>query len=256
MNVLVTGSAGAVGRAVCAELLARGHHVRGLDLKENSRLPENFVGSITDFDLVTKAMADRQALVHLAAQPDMGDFVTAILPNNYLGLYYVMEAARAAGLARVVLASSMQVVSGIHQQDSLLRIEHGAAPTNHYALSKFLAEEMGRMYAHAHGLSVLAVRLGWMPRDAAAVEHIRRHQGAQNFYISPADAGRCFACCAEAGLAGKPGTAGEQVGQKGGRFGLLFATGVPVDHAIFDPAPGRILAGFTAQDRFPQGAPI
>lgn len=255
MKVLVTGSAGAVGKPVCAELSARGHAVRGFDLKATPGVADSRVGSITDLAAVHEAMRDIEAVVHLAAQPDIADFATAIMPNNYLGLYHVLEAAREGKLRRVVLASSIQIANALHRREGMIRVEDGVGPTNHYALSKVVAEEMGRMYARLHGMSVLAVRLGWMPRDRASTEHVG-NGGGRNLYISPADAGRCFACCVEAGLDGKPGTAGEPIGREGGRYGALFAIGRPVDRTVFDPEPARVLAGFEPVDQFPQGAPM
>jgi hypothetical protein len=137
----------------------------------------------------------------------------------------------------------------------MVRLADGTAPDNHYALSKVLAEEMGCMYARVHGLSVLAVRLAWMPRTAADVAHIAGSSWAQGFYISPADAGRCFACCTEAGLDGKPGSGGEPIGDKGGRYGVLFAAGKVTDAPLMDMQPARDIAGFEPGDTFPHGAP-
>ncbi len=254
-KVLVTGSAGAVGRAVCVELRARGHWVRGLDLQPSEHANESCVGSIHDPDVVDHAVDGMRRIVHLAAQPDQGDFLTRIVPNNYVGLYHVLEATVAHRIERVALASSMQTVGGLLRSGKTLRIEEGVAPGNHYALSKVLAEEMGRMYARVHGLSVLAVRLGWMPRDPQSAAYIGKTEWARAFYISPADAGRCFACCAEAALDGKPGTGGEPIGDQGGRYGVLFAVGKVAGQPCMDLQPARIIAGYEPRDAFPQGAP-
>lgn len=255
VKVLVTGSAGAVGRAVCAELRARGHWVRGLDLQPSENVDESRVGSIQDPEAVRQAMDGMRRIVHLAAQPDRGDFLTQIVPNNYVGLYHVLEAAVERRIERIVLASTMQTLGNLVRQDHTVRLADGVAPGNHYALSKVLAEEMGRMYARVHGLSVLAVRLAWMPRDPQAVEHMHKSPWARAFYISPADAGRCFACCAEAALDGKPGTGGESIGDKGGRYGVLFAVGKVDGQPCMDLQPARVIAGYEPRDAFPQGAP-
>jgi uronate dehydrogenase len=254
-KVLVTGAAGAVGRAVCAELRARGHWVRGLDLRPSEHVDDSHVGSIQDPEVVRLAMDGIQRVVHLAAQPDRGDFLTQIVPNNYVGLHHVLEAAVEHVVQRLVLASTMQVVSGLLRRERMVRLADGVAPDNHYALSKVLAEEMGRMYARIHGLSVLAVRLAWMPRDPQAVEHMHKSPRARAFFISPRDAGRCFACCIEAGLDGKPGSGGEAVGEKGGRYGVLFAAGRVLGEPAMDMASARTFAGYEPRDTFPQGAP-
>src|SRR5262245_3640625 len=90
---LVTGSAGRVGRAVVAELLARGHPTRGFDLAPTPGCPDHVVGSLTDPAAVRRAMSGVGTLVHLAATPDDDDFLTTLLPNNLLGVFHVLEAA-------------------------------------------------------------------------------------------------------------------------------------------------------------------
>src|SRR5262249_21621773 len=108
--VLVTGSAGRIGRAVVAELLARGQAVRGFDVVPTPGLRDSVVGDITDPSAVHRAVQGAAAVVHLAATPDDDDFLTKLVPNNIVGVYHVLESARAAGVRRLVLASSGQVV--------------------------------------------------------------------------------------------------------------------------------------------------
>src|SRR5215467_4377298 len=109
-TVLVTGSAGRVGRAVVRELKARGRRVRGFDLAPTPGADEAVVGDLADGDAVRRAAAGAGAVVHLAATPDDADFLSELLPNNVVGVYHVFEAARQAGVRRLVLASSGQVV--------------------------------------------------------------------------------------------------------------------------------------------------
>lgn len=58
------------------------------------------------------------------------------------GLYHVCAAAVTAGVQRLVIASSLQVIIGLGKK-GLIRVEDGAAPTNHYALTKVWAEDLG-----------------------------------------------------------------------------------------------------------------
>ena len=67
-----------------------------------------------------------------------------------------------------------------------------------YACTKVFLEALGQVYARQHGIAVLAVRLGWCPRDAGQVEEIRQSELAQDVYLSPGDAGRFFAAAVEA----------------------------------------------------------
>ena len=68
------------------------------------------------------------AVVHLAAQPHERPFPELVGPN-VVGLYNVMDAAREQAVKRVVLASSMMVVSGWTDPAAPARASTSAAPT-------------------------------------------------------------------------------------------------------------------------------
>jgi hypothetical protein len=64
-------------------------------------------------------------------------------------------------------------------------------------LSKVWAEQMAEMYARAYGMSCVAVRIGWCPRDTGEAIELARKGGIPAF-LSHADAGRFFALATEA----------------------------------------------------------
>ena len=107
--VLVTGSAGRIGRAAVAALAAAGWRVRGFDCVPTPGIPDFVVGNLTDFPVVQEAAKGAGAMIHLGATPDDDDFMTRLLPNNLIGLHHVLEAARAADVKRIFLASTGQV---------------------------------------------------------------------------------------------------------------------------------------------------
>ena len=118
------------------------------------------VGSIADADVFRRAADGADALVHLAATPDDDDFMTKLLPNNVVGTYNAMEAARLGGVRRVVLASSGQVVWWQRFTGPLpISVDVQPTPRAWYACAKVFLEAAGRSYAEAHGLSVIAARL-------------------------------------------------------------------------------------------------
>ncbi len=238
--VLVTGSAGRIGRSAVAELQARGHRVRGFDLAPTPGLEDSLTGNLDDEEMVRRAVAGVHTVVHLAATPDDDDFTTQLLPNNILGVYHVLESARLAGVRRLILASSGQVVWWQRQRGPLpIKGDDPPTPRGWYAAAKVFLEAAGRMCADSHGMSVIAVRLGWCPRSREHVEELAALDWAKDVYLSPGDAGRFVACAVEAPA--EP------------RFDVVYATSLPVRRAMYDLDTAKQLLGFEPRDRWPQG---
>jgi nucleoside-diphosphate-sugar epimerase len=238
--VLVTGSAGRIGQAAVQELKARGHRVRGFDLVPTPSADESIQGTITDAAAVGRATEGTTAVIHLAATPDDDDFLTRLLPNNLIGVHHVLEAARLAGVRRLVLASSGQVVWWQRFTGPLpIGADVQPTPRGWYAATKLFQEAAGRALAEAHDRSVIAVRLGWCPRTKEHVEELQRTEWGQDVYLSPEDAGRFFACAVEA-----PATI---------RFAVVYACSKPVRQEVYDLGPARELLGYEPQDVWPQG---
>src|SRR5690242_6766751 len=189
--VLVTGSAGRIGRAVVAELQARGKAVRGFDRMPTPGIADNIVADLTDAAAVRRAVEGVGTVIHLAATPDDADFLTQLLPNNLLGVYHVLESARLAGVRRLILASSGQVVWWQRERGPWpIRADDPPTPRGWYAAAKVFLEAAGRMCADSHGISVIAVRLGWCPRTREHIEELSSLDWAKDVYLSPGDAGR------------------------------------------------------------------
>jgi nucleoside-diphosphate-sugar epimerase len=238
--VLVTGSAGRIGQAAVAELRARGHAVRGFDRLPTPGLDDFIVGDLTDPAAIRRAMEGVGTLIHLAATPDDDDFLTRLMPNNIVGVYHVLEAARLAGVRRLVLASSGQVVWWQRFQGPLpITTEAPPTPRAWYAAAKMFLEGAGRAFAEGHGLSVIVVRLGWCPRTAEHVEELRQTDWGPDVYLSPGDAGRFFACAVEA-----PADI---------RFTIVYATSKPIRTLVYDLGPTKDLLGYEPRDRWPEG---
>ena len=175
-RILVTGSAGRLGRAAVKALAARGHIVIGFDLRPTPGIPEaqSITGTLQDTDAIEQAAEGTDAIIHLAATPDDarfprgtppddGDnFLSELVPNNIVGGYHVMEAARKTGVKKIVLASTGQVVDG-YVEAGRMPVQAGwpLHPKYLYASTKVFLEALGQSYAHAHGMKVIAVRLGW-----------------------------------------------------------------------------------------------
>ena len=236
--VLVTGSAGRIGRAACAELLARGHRVRGFDRVASPGLPEAMEGDLTRPADLARAMAGAETLIHLAATPDEDDFLTKLLPGNIVGLYHTLEQARQSSVTRVVLASTGQLFRG-HPGPFPITPETPTSPRTWYAATKALAEAAAQVYAYVHSLEVIVIRCGWCPRSPEQVRELEQSSHGKASYLSPGDAGRCFAAAVEA----------ERVPP----FAVVHATSRPVGPRRYDLGPIQALLGYEPRDRWPEG---
>jgi nucleoside-diphosphate-sugar epimerase len=172
-SVLVTGMSGLIGRALRKQL--EGHYdLRALNRSAVEGLPCHRA-DIADLGAIEPAFAGVETVVHLAAQVGNPEW-EAVLRHNITGTYNVFEAARQAGVKRVVFASSGAAVSGIESDkpysDLVAGRYEGLAswpmlthlsplrPSGLYGASKAWGEALGRHYADTHGLSVLCVRIG------------------------------------------------------------------------------------------------
>jgi uronate dehydrogenase len=192
-RILVTGSAGRLGSIVASELLEGGHQVRGFDVNASaSSLKDSVVANLTDRDAVARAVEGMDTVIHLGATPDNQDFLTLILPNNLEGLYNVVEASRAAGVKRLILASSMQVVDRSIEPGHTIKLGDPYTPNNPYACAKVFAEMLGQMYAANHPMIIMSVRIGWSPRDLAGAQKLARSKKGVISYLSHRDAARFF----------------------------------------------------------------
>ncbi|TFH04892.1 MAG: NAD(P)-dependent oxidoreductase [Spirochaetales bacterium] len=198
MRVLITGAYGFLGNLLYAHLARSPERyepyglVRRLtpsvraDSVSITEIPESNLrmAELSDFDAVRAAMDGIDVVVHLAADPDPRSGWEPILNSNVVGTYNVFESARAAGVKRVVFASTNQVVFGyssVPPYDLLIReqfddealkdyepIRHEwpTKPTTFYSCSKVFGEALAYMYSETHGMSSICLRIGWvLPED-------------------------------------------------------------------------------------------
>lgn len=157
-RVLLTGSAGRVGTAVREWVRGRWDLVC-FDRVPTPGFPDAIVGDLSDPGALDRAAAGCDAIVHLAARPNPADFLSKIMPANVVGAWNLFEAAVRAKVRRVVVASTLQVEFG-HPKGTKVSVDMAPRPSNTYAASKVWTENLGRIYARRHGLSVVALRFG------------------------------------------------------------------------------------------------
>jgi nucleoside-diphosphate-sugar epimerase len=187
-TILVTGAAGLLGRFVVRDLLKHGHVVRGLDRRRGDDAIEWFVGDVTSPELVAKAIAGADAVMHIAAIPNIwsGDGQT-IMRVNLLGTYTVLEAAEAAGVRRMVFCSSDSVAGYTVREGRMLPpryapldLGHPLQATDPYAVSKVAGEDLVRAFA-LRGMSAVALRTVFVAYPEMAGEIVARARDPGNY---------------------------------------------------------------------------
>jgi UDP-glucose 4-epimerase len=168
MRVLVTGGSGFIGSHVVDKLRTRGHEPVIYDLRPSpwhmdpEQPVEQRLGSITDREALERALHSCDAVAHLAAVADVNDVHAS--PEdaervNARGTVAVLEAARRAGVKRIVYASTIWVYSDCAgeavDEDTLL-----PAPSHLYTSTKLAGELYCKAYQELYGIDYTILRFG------------------------------------------------------------------------------------------------
>ncbi len=165
MNALVTGGAGFIGSHLVDALLDSGHAVRVLDdlstgARENVNSSAEFLeGDVAAADIAAAAVADVEVVFHQAALGSVARSVENPLATDHVNVHgslAILEAARRAGVRRVVAASSSSVYGGVAPLPS--PETHPPAPKSPYAVTKVTLEHYARVYAELLGLETVCLR--------------------------------------------------------------------------------------------------
>jgi uronate dehydrogenase len=187
-RILITGAAGGVGSFLVAGLPAMGWQVRGFDLRPGTQTDgvEWVTGDVRDADALDAAMVDVEAVVHLAGIPGEKAF-PEILSVNIDGSYQLFEAARRAGIGRLVYASSNHAV-GFTPRADLVGVDVRPRPDTFYGLSKVFGEGLASLYSDRYGMRVACIRIGSCFARPSRVRQL-------STWLSPDDAVRLVHAC-------------------------------------------------------------
>lgn len=165
---LVTGGAGFIGSNIVAELLARGERVRVLDNFSTGRR-ENLApfigqieiveGDIRSYQIAQEAMKEVEFVLHQAALPSVPRSVRDPITTNevnVMGTLNVLQAARDAGVRRLVYASSSSVYGKSHELPK--RETMTPQPMSPYAVSKLAGEHYCQVFAQLYGFETVCLR--------------------------------------------------------------------------------------------------
>ncbi|HEX8465248.1 MAG TPA: NAD(P)-dependent oxidoreductase, partial [Abditibacterium sp.] len=182
MKILVTGAAGTVGAFVARELLNHGYEVRLLDraappedLRERAEI---VYANLSDRLAMLRAAQNCDAIAHLAAIPNpMHGQDLEIFEPNVLGTQYVLAAAEAQGISKVVLASSVSIYGVPFAKKPFvyerlpISEDHPITEQDLYALSKHFNELTAATYTRRTGMATTCLRLGMVVDFAGDHKH-------------------------------------------------------------------------------------
>jgi UDP-glucose 4-epimerase len=169
VRVALTGATGLVGRFVATDLRAAGHDVVAWrrPSTDTTGTPAGITwiaGGLETPPSAAALVAGADALVHAAFQHlpgryrgGEGDDPVGFLRTNLEGSLHLLEAARRAGVARVVFLSS-RAVYGPRLPNRPLDEQHPLQPTTHYGAYKAAVEAIVRGYGKAEGLAWASLR--------------------------------------------------------------------------------------------------
>jgi uronate dehydrogenase len=213
-TILITGAAGGIGTMLRSRLARPDRTLRLLDMIELDPGPgeEAVTASVTDMDAMTRACQGADAVIHLGGIPNEKPW-DRVIDVNINGTYVVFEAARRAGVPRVIFASSNHAVGFTPRSDFPVPDYAFPAPDTYYGVSKVAGEALAALYSRRYGMHAICVRIlscFERPRDARML----------STWLSPDDAGRLFDACLTANSPGYRVIFGVSANTRGGWVSL------------------------------------
>ncbi len=181
-RVLVTGAGGLIG-GIVRPALSGEYYVRGLDVRRAPGV--DWVRDMRRFESIAPAFSGVDVVLDLAAVSRLGASWNEVQWNNVPATVNTFEAARQAGVRRVVFASSNHAVGMYEREEPWASVVDGVyagldpatlprlgvdvpvRPDGPYGVGKVLGEVVGRYYADASGISVICLRIGTVNRTDA-----------------------------------------------------------------------------------------
>ncbi|MEW6357066.1 MAG: NAD(P)-dependent oxidoreductase [Planctomycetota bacterium] len=166
MNIVVTGGNGKLGKHLVAELV-KDHQVTVLDRAGEVPKSAAFIqGDVCDYDTCLRAFKGADVVIHLAAIPHpLSDPQPLVWKVNVTSTYNVHEAAVAAGVRRVVHASSDSTLGFCFMNKRIepeylpLDEKHPCKPQDSYGLSKLTGELIAQSFTRRTCLETISLRI-------------------------------------------------------------------------------------------------
>ena len=168
-RVVVTGANGLIGRMVLDAWRQSGQY-DAVGLARSEGPYTDILTDTSDLDALVAAFGGANTVVHLAGSSAVSSSWEDVLESNIIGLRNVFEAARIAGVPRVVFSSSNHAVGTfetanspqIWEIDDPRQIDETSEimPDSLYGVSKAYGEALARYYVDHHGMEAVCLRIG------------------------------------------------------------------------------------------------
>ena len=172
MKILITGASGYVAKYVIESLqndhelvlTSRRHPAEG---QYGTQTDARFIrGDITDPEHCRRIVEGVDMIAHIGANAEASPDT---FRTNTLSTYYLLEAAREAGVRRVVMASSNCALGHCYRESGHpfeaeyfpFDEQHPSVIEDNYGLSKLTNEKTLEAYTRAYGIETVAMRLNW-----------------------------------------------------------------------------------------------
>ncbi len=178
MKVLVTGSAGKVGRATVAALAEAGHEVRAVDVappvfeRPEPGEPEYVQAQLTDAGDAFAVVREVDAVVHAAALPEpTRNPPHVVFHNNLMAVFNAIEASVRFGVSRFVNISSETVPGFFFPEREFLPDyvpvdeEHPIRPQDPYATAKYFGEQLMDAAVRRSEIRCVSIRPSWVQHE-------------------------------------------------------------------------------------------
>ena len=160
-TIVMTGAAG----GVAGMLRPRLRETYRLVLSDRTDAPADLAANetwqradLTDRAAMGDLLRGADGIVHLGGQSIEADWTT-VRDANIEGLWNTLDAAREAGVPRVIFASSNHAV-GFYPRARRIGIDNAVRPDGLYGVSKAFGEALCSLFADKHGLRIMSIRIG------------------------------------------------------------------------------------------------
>jgi len=175
-RVLIVGAAGRIGTVLREGLVDR-YALRGIDIQSGGG-PDVAVGDVRDLASVERHFQGIDTVVNLLRMTNEPGTWEDVYHNDLPGIWNTFEAARMAGVKRVIFASSNRATEKYEREHPYSAIMAGdyegldpsaipyvdatmpVRPQGPYGIVKVFGEVLGRWFAEHYGMSVLCLRFG------------------------------------------------------------------------------------------------